>query len=63
MTSQIYRAFRINEAGHIVGPPEVILCGTDADAIEQATKLIGRSGYGIQLWHLARLVIYLPSLG
>jgi hypothetical protein len=63
MTSQIYRAFRINEAGHILGPPEVILCDTDASAIEQATKLIVRSDHEIQLWHLARLVIRLPSLG
>ena len=63
MTSQVYRAFRINEAGHILGPPEVILCDTDAVAIEQAKKLIGLGEYGIQLWHLARLVIRLPSLG
>ena len=61
MTSQIYRAFWINEAGHILGSPEVILCDRDADAIEQAAKLIGGSDYGIQLWHLARLVIRLPS--
>jgi hypothetical protein len=61
MTSQIYRAFWINEAGHILGPPEVILCDRDADAIEQATKLIGGSDYAIQLWLLARLVIRLPS--
>jgi hypothetical protein len=26
-------------------------------------KLIGRSDHGIQLWHLARLVIRLPALG
>jgi hypothetical protein len=29
----------------------------------QAKKLIGRGDHGIQLWHLARLVIRLPSLG
>ena len=63
MISQFYRAFRINEAGHIVGPPEIILCETDANAIEQATNLIGRTDYGSQLWHLARLVIRLPSPG
>jgi hypothetical protein len=62
MTSQIYRAFRMNEAGHIMGPPEVILGKTDSDAVEQAIKLIGRNEYNIQLWHRARLVIRLPSL-
>ena len=45
------------------GLPEVILCDRDADAFEQAAKLIGGSDYGIQLWHLARLVIRLPSHG
>jgi len=56
MTSQIYRAFYLNDAGHIIAPPE------DSDAVDRATKLIGRSEYNIQLWHCARLVIRLPSL-
>jgi hypothetical protein len=54
--------FWISEVGHIMGPPEVIICDTDAEAIEQATRLTDHRDYGIQLWHLERLVIRLPSL-
>jgi hypothetical protein len=51
MTPQVYRAFRISEVGHIMAPPEVIVCDTDAEAIEQATKLTVHRDDGIQLWH------------
>ncbi len=63
MTSRVYRAFRVSEVRHIIGPPEVIVCDTDSQAIEQATKLTGHRNYGIQLWHGERLVIRFPSLG
>ena len=57
---QVYRAYRLDKAGHIVGPPMVISCDDDGEAIEDAKQLVDDI-YNIEVWQLARLVIHLPS--
>jgi hypothetical protein len=52
----LYRAFSIYN-DRIVGPPIVLTCDDDEEAIEQARKLVTDSD--IELWQLGRLIIRL----
>jgi hypothetical protein len=53
-----YRAYQVDEAGHVLGPPEVIYCNDDDTAIDRAKPLANRRD--VELWQLDRLVIRLP---
>jgi hypothetical protein len=53
---QVYRIYRLNKAGRIRGPPEIIFCADDPAAIERA-KLSLREDCDIQLLQEARRVI------
>ena len=48
-----YRVYRLN-GGHIQGPPIVVYCETDAEAIRRAHKHV--DGIDVELWDGARLV-------
>lgn len=56
---KVYRAFRLNNAGQIVGPPIVLSSDDDGAAIDQAMLLVDVD-HGVQLWQLSRLVVRLP---
>jgi hypothetical protein len=49
-----YRAFEIDESGHIISPPAAINCNDDQEAILVATKLV--DGRAIELWQGHRLI-------
>ena len=49
-----YRAFEIDESGHIISVPAPINCNTDQEAILVATKLV--DGRAIELWQGPRLI-------
>jgi hypothetical protein len=43
-----YRAYLLDRAGRIIGPPEVISCHGDAAAIERAKQLVDE--HDVELW-------------
>jgi hypothetical protein len=49
-----YRIYTMSGANRILGPPKIIECKTDQDAIEQAQKLI--ADLDIEIWQGARCV-------
>lgn len=49
-----YRAFVVNERGHLGGLPQIIEACDDLDAARQAETLAGWNG--VELWEGARLV-------
>jgi hypothetical protein len=59
---QVYRIYRLNKAGRILEPPEIIYCADDSAAIKRA-KLSLREDCDIQLWQEARRVICPRSQG
>jgi hypothetical protein len=50
-----YRVYPIDGKGHIVDAPNVVTCGTDREAIEQARALVS-SCHDVELWDGARRV-------
>jgi hypothetical protein len=48
-----YRLYMI-EAGHIAGPPEILQCQDDQDAIEQARHLFKECV--IEVWETTRFI-------
>lgn len=53
-----YRVYLI-KSNHFEGPPDVITCDSDAEAIEQAKQLV--DGHDVELWEGPRFVIGLKS--
>ena len=58
---QAYRAYRLDKAGQFVGPSMVYFCPDDESAIEIARRLVDVDDHNIELRHLGRVVIRLPS--
>jgi hypothetical protein len=50
-----YRAYALGIDGHFIGY-EPLICMDDADAVEQATRLV--AGHDIELWSDSRLIIW-----
>ena len=53
---QLYRAFQLDQNGHIFGKIDLI-CADDEDAKQQAEQLL--YGYDTEVWHLDRMVALL----
>ena len=49
-----YRIFAFEEDSHIVGPPVIIECESDQEAIEAAKKML--DGKALEIWQLDRRV-------
>ena len=49
-----YRAYPVDEEGHILGPPILFECADDETAIKRA-KQLARS-HNVELWQGARMV-------
>jgi hypothetical protein len=50
-----YRIYRLTPEQHVGGPPEVVSCETDEQAIQHAKRLRGSEAFS--LWQGGRLVI------
>ena len=53
-----YRVYRLNNK-HIAGPPVIVVCDNDEDAIKQAKQLI--DGHDLELWDGRRFVAILQT--
>ena len=54
-----YRIYRTTPDGHIVGPPLVIECPDDQEAITKAAR--AANGAAAELWEGARCIVSFPS--
>jgi hypothetical protein len=52
-----YRLYTLKNDGHIAGPPKILQCADDQEAIAEAKKLL--DGLDIEIWQGARVVIRL----
>ena len=50
-----YRLFVLDQAGHIAGPPAVITCESDADAVQSAHEIVDGQKT-VELWQGPRLI-------
>ena len=53
-----YRIYRTTPDGHIVGPPVIVDCADDQEAIGKASQVA--DGRTVELWQGARLILRLP---
>lgn len=49
-----YRIYKLNRDDKIAGPPEVVECCDDADALQQARKLV--ADFAVEVWEGNRRV-------
>ena len=54
-----YRIYLLTKAGHIEGPPSVVTCDTDEEAIQQAKQL--KDGHDLEVWDQSRRVGVIKS--
>jgi hypothetical protein len=54
-----YRVYAISKQGRISGPPDIIECGDDQEAIGKAALLT--NGKSVELWEGSRLIVRFPS--
>jgi hypothetical protein len=54
-----YRIYVLSDDGHISGPPHVVVCNTDHEAIEQAIPYV--NGDDVEIWEGKRRVTRLVS--
>ncbi len=59
-TPRDYRFVARSKRNHIVGPPEIVTCKSDQEAIEQATHVLGPCD--IEIWQGPRIVIRLAAI-
>jgi hypothetical protein len=52
-----YRIYTISSEGSITGPPRVVECNDDLEAVEKAKQVL--SGEDIELWQGSRFVVRL----
>ena len=54
-----YRIYQFEKARHIVGPPVVITCDADEEAVAEARQYV--DGVSVEVWEQARIVASLPA--
>jgi hypothetical protein len=54
-----YRIYSIGPDGKIAGPPEVVECADEQEAIGKASQAV--NGKSAELWEGARFIAYIPS--
>jgi hypothetical protein len=52
-----YRFFTLKDDKHIAGPPHVLQCASDHEAVAEGRKLL--DGLDLEIWHGARMVMRL----
>ena len=50
----LYRAYELDEKGHVFGPPLIIVASNDTDALTYAKRLV--NGHDLEIWDEARRV-------
>jgi hypothetical protein len=53
-----YRIYEVGQDNRIVGPPRVITCDNDQEALQRTKSFL--DGQDIELWDGARLIAKLP---
>jgi hypothetical protein len=53
-----YRLYRVDDEGHIQGPPVIVSCDDDDAAIAQAKQYV--DGVSIEVWDRARRIVRIP---
>ena len=53
-----YRIYFIDRTDHISGPPKIIDCANDQEAIQKASQFVDR--HDVELWERSRLVMRFP---
>ena len=43
-----YRIYVVDREGHVTGPPYIVYCANDPEAIQQARKYVGREP--VEIW-------------
>ena len=56
-----YRLYQLDPKNHIVGPPDVIECASDQEAVTLAEQDL--NGLAVEVWDGARKVIRLEPKG
>ena len=54
-----YRLYRIQSTNRVGGPPDIVECPDDAEAVHQASQII--DGQTVEIWESARLVARLEA--
>jgi hypothetical protein len=54
-----YRVYVVTDDGHIVGPPHIIECSDDQEAMGKAVQYT--NGKAVELWDGARFIVRFPS--
>jgi hypothetical protein len=57
-----YRVYRLDAAGRITGPPDVLDCGDDAQAIRAAHGVVP-PGVTAEIWQMSRIVARIVGTG
>jgi hypothetical protein len=55
---QHYRLYSLKNGNQIAGPPKILQCASDEEAIALASTLL--DGFDMEVWQGARVVIRLP---
>jgi len=58
-TMPAYRLYPMSMDGHIAGPPTVIDCADDQEAVQAAEDLA--NGHALEVWDSARFVVRIES--
>lgn len=53
-----YRIYILDSGNHIQGPPKIVECDSDQEALQQAQAMV--DGRDVELWDGNRLVARLP---
>jgi hypothetical protein len=54
-----YRIYKIEASNRVSGPPEIVDCPDDAEAVETANQRV--DGHAVEVWESARLVARLEA--
>jgi hypothetical protein len=56
-----YRIYMLDGRNNIAGPPEIVTCEDDQEAVQRAKQLI--DGHNLEVWQGARVVRHLKPTG
>ena len=54
-----YRIYAVGRDGHFSGPPEVVDCGDNKEAVRKAMLIA--DGFSVEIWNQKRFIARLPA--
>jgi hypothetical protein len=54
-----YRVYFVDDTGHVAGPPKIVECADDNEALQKAKQLI--DGKDLEVWEGPRLIARFPA--